>query len=131
MVTDDDASRVVWLDADSGAARGLRNGAIAMESSTLTVNWTRQLATELGHRGANFLDAPVVGSWPQADAKSLIYLVGGNIDTLESIRPILSATSAVIHHVGDIGHGMAMKLAVNTLFGIQIAALAEKVLKLL
>lgn len=125
MVTDDAASRAVWLDINTGAAVGLRAGAIAIASSTLTIDWTKQLAAEIEHCGAMFLDAPVVGSRPQADAGKLIYLVGGEAKSLTQVRDILSTTSAAIHHVGAVGQGMAMKLAVNTLFGIQVTALAE------
>ncbi len=125
MVTDDDVSRSVWLDPETGAVQGLRAGAIAIESSTLTVAWTKELAAETERRGAAFLDAPVVGSRPQAEAGKLIYLVGGEADILAQVQDILATTSAMIHHVGTVGQGMAMKLAVNALFGIQVAALAE------
>lgn len=126
MVTDDDVSRKVWLDPETGAAIGLRKNTIAIESSTLTVNWTKELAAEIESRGVAFLDAPVVGSRPQADAGKLIYLVGGSAEILTQTQNILlSAGGSTIHHIGDIGQGMAMKLAVNALFGIQVAALAE------
>ncbi|MBW4654385.1 MAG: NAD(P)-dependent oxidoreductase [Kaiparowitsia implicata GSE-PSE-MK54-09C] len=126
MVTDDAASRAVWLDPEVGAVRGIQAGAIAIECSTLTVTWTQTLAAAIEHRGAKFLDAPVVGSRPQADARALIYLVGGSAETLAEARSVLnSAGGAALHHVGSVGHGMAMKLAVNALFGVQVAALAE------
>lgn len=126
MVTDDDVSRAVWLDAETGAVRGLGKDAIAIESSTLTVNWARELAAKIESRGVAFLDAPVVGSRPQADAGKLIYLVGGKAETLAQAQPILlSAGASTVYHVGSVGQGMAMKLAVNALFGIQVAALAE------
>ncbi len=125
MVTDNEASRKVWLEEETGAILGLGN-AIAIESSTLTVDWTRELAAEIESRGVAFLDAPVVGSRPQAEAGKLIYLVGGKAETLAQVQPILlSAGGSTIHHIGSIGQGMAMKLAVNALFGIQVAALAE------
>lgn len=126
MVTDNDVSRTVWLDPETGAAVGLGKDAIAIESSTLTVAWVRELAAVIESRGAAFLDAPVVGSRPQADAGKLIYLVGGRAETLTQAQNVLlSAGASTIHHVGSIGQGMAMKLAVNALFGIQVVALAE------
>jgi 3-hydroxyisobutyrate dehydrogenase len=126
MVTDDDVSRTLWLDKENGAALGLSKNKIAIESSTLTVGWVKELAKEIESQGAAFLDAPVVGSRPQADAGKLIYLVGGNLEILSQAENILlSAGGAAIHHVGSIGQGMAMKLAVNALFCIQVAALAE------
>jgi 3-hydroxyisobutyrate dehydrogenase len=126
MVTDDDVSSSIWLDPETGALSGLRQDQIAIESSTLTIGWTRELANTIEQRGAMFLDAPVVGSRPQVEAGKLIYLVGGKAEVLEQVQPILlSAGGAVVQHLGAIGQGMAMKLAVNTLFGVQVAALAE------
>ncbi len=125
MVTDDDASRAVWLDANTGAIGGLREGAVAIESSTLTSAWVRELADAVTARGAGFLDAPVVGSRPQAEAGQLIYCVGGAAETLNKARGGLSAMGAAIHHVGPVAAGIATKLAVNALFGIQVAALGE------
>jgi 3-hydroxyisobutyrate dehydrogenase-like beta-hydroxyacid dehydrogenase len=126
MVTDTDASCEIWLNQETGAILGLRKDAIAIESSTLTVAWVKELAPKLSSRGVSFLDAPVIGSRPQADAGKLIYVVGGQTKTLKQVENILLSTGgSIIHHVGDIGQGMAMKLAVNALFGIQVAALAE------
>lgn len=125
MVRDDEASRGVWLDPHTGAFASMRSGAIAIESSTLTLAFTRALAAEAATRGLGFLDAPVAGSRPQAEAKQLIHLVGGDTVTLSRAEPALRAIGAAIHHAGPAGTGMAMKLAVNALLGIQVAALAE------
>lgn len=125
MVTDDNASKQVWLQPEAGVVWGLREDAIAIESSTLTVSWTKELADKIAAHSAIFLDAPVVGSRPQAEAGKLIYLVGGEANTVAQIQPILLTVGELLHHVGSVGQGMAMKLAVNALFGIQVAALAE------
>ncbi|MEM6453725.1 MAG: NAD(P)-dependent oxidoreductase [Acidobacteriota bacterium] len=126
MVRDDDASRAVWCDPDTGALAALDARALAIASSTLTVGWTRSLAAEIAnHSGAAFLDAPVLGSRPQADARQLIHLVGGETAAVDRARPILEALGGALHHVGPIGHGMTMKLVANALFGAQVAALGE------
>jgi len=125
IVRDDAASRWVWLDGEAGALGALKPGAVAIESSTLTLGWTAELAGVARDRGAAFIDAPVVGSTPQAEAGKLVHLVGGESATLDAVRGPLSALGASVHHVGDSGAGMAMKLAVNALFGIQVAALGE------
>ncbi len=126
MVTDDQASRSIWLTPETGAIAALDDTKVAIESSTLTVGWIRELAAVIQSRRARFLDAPVVGSRPQVEAGKLIYQVGGSAETLTRMQPILQAAGdATIHHVGKIGQGMAMKLAVSALFGVQVAALAE------
>jgi 3-hydroxyisobutyrate dehydrogenase len=125
MVRDDEASRAVWCDGEDGVLKGLDAGAIAIESSTLTPGWVRELAARVHTIGAAFLDAPVVGSRPQADAGQLIHLVGGDAASFDRARSVLSALGGASHHVGPVGAGATLKLAVNALFGIQVAALAE------
>jgi 3-hydroxyisobutyrate dehydrogenase len=125
MLRDDDASRAVWLDPSSGAAHHMSPDAIAVEASTLTILWTRELAAALKERDLAFLDAPVVGSRPQADGGQLIQLIGGDKDVVARAVPIFEAFSSARYWCGSNGAGTAMKLAVNALFGIQVAALAE------
>jgi 3-hydroxyisobutyrate dehydrogenase-like beta-hydroxyacid dehydrogenase len=125
MVRDNEASRTVWYDGQDGAMKGLEPGAIAIESSTLTPTWVKELAAKVQQTGADFLDAPVVGSRPQADAGQLIHLVGGDADIFGRAKEKFSALGSAAHHVGPVGAGAMLKLAVNALFGIQVAALAE------
>ena len=124
MVTDDAASRAVWTGPD-GALAGLAAGAVAVESSTLTPGWIRELAALAEARGARFLDAPVSGSRPQAEGATLVYLVGGDADALEVARPAFEAMGGAVHHVGAGGSGALVKLAVNALMGVGVGAAAE------
>jgi 3-hydroxyisobutyrate dehydrogenase/2-hydroxy-3-oxopropionate reductase len=71
------------------------------------------------------LDAPVSGSVALAESGTLTLMVGGEADDLERARPVLEAYGATIFHIGPLGSGAAMKLAVNTvIFGLN-EALAE------
>lgn len=125
MVTDNRASREVWCNKTTGAIHGLKPNTIVIELSTLTPAWCRELAHQISKRNCNFLDAPVVGSRPQAENKQLTYLVGGQANILERVEEMLTVNSGAIYHVGEVGTGMTMKLAINALFGIQVAALSE------
>ena len=125
VVTDDAASRAVWLDSELGAIHGLGSEAVAIESSTLTPAWVRELGATIEGRGRAFLDAPVVGSRPQAEAGQLVYLVGGSASVVEKVTPVLSVMGRMIHRVGPMGSGTSLKLAVNALFGTQVVAVAE------
>ncbi len=124
MVTDDAASRAVWT-GPVGALAGLSPAAVAVESSTLTPGWVGELAGLVTERGARFLDAPVSGSRPQAQAGSLVYLVGGDDDAVETARPAFEAMGSAVHHVGPVGQGALVKLAVNAFMGVQVTAAAE------
>jgi len=126
MLANDDASRAVWL-AEHGALAAVRQGAVAVESSTLTVEWVRELAAAAKDRGINFLDAPVTGSKAQAESGALSFLVGGPIDVLDRVRPVLAGMGGNVYHLGPIGSGAMMKLINNFLCGVQVASLAEAI----
>lgn len=125
MLRDDVASRQVWLDADTGAILSMRPGAIAIESSTLSPDWVKELGMRLEVKDISLLEAPVSGSRPQAEAGQLVYLVGGDEQVLERSRSLLETLGSALHHVGGLGNGALVKLTTNALLGIQVAALAE------
>lgn len=126
MVFDDAASRTVWLDEKSGALGGLSASALAVESSTLTPVWIQELGAAVTARGAAFIDAPVAGSRPQAEAGQLIFMAGGEAQAIERARPVLLQLGGALHHVGPLGSGAWLKLVVNSLFATQVAAMAEQ-----
>lgn len=123
ILTNDEASKSVWLDPEIGIIRGLGRNKIGIESSTISHKWAIELATEL--RSFNYLEAPLVGSRPQADARQLTILVGGDQDNYEKVKNLLAVTSAKVPYVGEHGKAIALKLATNSLFGIQTVAFAE------
>jgi 3-hydroxyisobutyrate dehydrogenase len=124
MVADDAASRSVWLGAD-GALAGAKAGAIAVESSTLTPDWVRELGGHARAGGLGFLDAPVGGSRQAAAAGELRFFVGGDEATFEAARPALAAVGGKMDRLGPVGAGATWKLINNQLVAAQISALAE------
>ncbi len=124
MVADDVASRAIWQGAD-GALAGLGRGAVAVECSTLTVAWVKELAWAVAERGGEFLDAPVTGSRDAAAGGALNFLVGGGAAALERARPAFDAMGRSLTHLGPTGSGALVKLVNNFLAGAQVAALAE------
>lgn len=124
MVRDDDASRAVWLDRETGALGAIDGGAVAVECSTLSVPFVRRLAARFAAAERAFLDVPLAGSRPQAEAGQLIFFAGGPAEALAFARPALEAMGAV-HHAGDPGAGATVKLMANALFGGQLALIGE------
>jgi 3-hydroxyisobutyrate dehydrogenase len=125
MVRDDEASREIWLSPHHGALEGLTEGAIAIESSTLTPGWIRELGLAVAARGSALLEAPVAGSRPQAEAAQLVYFIGGDVGVLKQVKPLLMAMGSAITHVGPLGSGALVKLSANALLGVQVTVLAE------
>jgi 3-hydroxyisobutyrate dehydrogenase len=127
MVADDAASRAVWFGVgdDAGALDGAADGAVLVESSTVTPEWVGELARAAARAGCALLDAPVTGSRAQAAAGELNFLVGGDAAALERARPALQAMGRSITHVGPTGSGALLKLVNNFMAGVQAASLAE------
>lgn len=124
MVRDDNASRAVWL-GEEGALAQLREDAVALECSTLSLPFVGELAQAFRDANRELLDAPVAGSRPQAEAGALIFFVGGSTDALERAESALAAMAGAVHHAGPSGAGALVKLMVNAFFGAQLAAVAE------
>lgn len=125
MVRDDEASRSVWLDAETGALGAMTPGALAIESSTLTPSWAKAWAEATRAAGAAPVEAPVSGSRPQAESGQLVYFLGGAHDDIARAEPLLAPLGTAFHHVGPIGAGAITKLATNTLLALQVGAWAE------
>lgn len=125
MLRDDDAGRSVWLDPDIGALTAMAPGTLAVDCSTVTPAFAGELAARCAQRGVDFLDAPVLGSRPQADAGALIFLAGGRPSALRRAEPVLRQLGGAVHHMGAAGTGTQMKLLANSLFAVQVAAVAE------
>lgn len=125
MVTDDTASEVVWTADKTGAALGLAEGAIAIEISTVSPKWVTRLATHVHAAGAHFIEAPVVGTLPQAEAGSLVVFAAGEPGVFESARTIFEAYAGTVHQLGIVGQGATMKLVANMLLAAQLASVAE------
>jgi 3-hydroxyisobutyrate dehydrogenase len=126
MVSDDDASRQVWL-GPGGALGAARPGMIAIECSTLSPAWVGDLARDVAAQGSVLLDAPVAGSRPQAAEGQLVFMVGGDAAALDRVRPILEPMSRAIVHLGAVASGTRMKLVNNFMSGTQAANLAEAI----
>jgi 3-hydroxyisobutyrate dehydrogenase len=124
MVRDDAASRAVWLGVD-GALAQVRAGTIVIECSTVSPAWIVELSAAASRAGAHLLDVPVVGSRPQAESGDLVFLAGGAVDVVELVRPLLDHMGVAVHYVGASPAGSYVKLLVNALFGVQVAALAQ------
>jgi len=125
MVSDDEASRALWLGADGALSALGASKALAIECSTLSHDWVLELSGRAARRGLRFLDAPVTGLPDAAAAGELTLLVGADPQHLAAARPLLAAIAREIVEFGPPGAGTAYKLLVNMLGAVQIASAAE------
>jgi 3-hydroxyisobutyrate dehydrogenase-like beta-hydroxyacid dehydrogenase len=124
MVADEDAVIELYRQAD-GILEGLASRTVAVDMSTVLPDTIRGLEGDVRSKRAGILDAPVSGSVPLVEAGTLTIMVGGEVADLERARLVLEAMSRRIFHLGPLGAGATMKLAVNDIVFALGGALAE------
>ncbi len=67
----------------------------------------------------------MTGTKPHAESGQLLFLVGGPIKALETVRPILSALGRDVIHLGPVGSGALMKLVNNFMAAVQTVSFGE------
>ena len=114
MLADGDAVRAIW-DGPTGLVAGAHDGGVLVDMSTVPPDTIARFEPAVRGRGSGIMDAPVSGSTVLAEAGQLTIMAGGRADDLERARPALDLVSRGITHVGPLGSGAALKLAVNAL----------------
>jgi 3-hydroxyisobutyrate dehydrogenase-like beta-hydroxyacid dehydrogenase len=118
----DDAAVGAAYTGGDGIIAGLRPDTVVCESSTIEPGTVRRLQPLVADRGAFLLDTPVSGSVPSVEAGQLTIMAGGDAAVLDRVRPVLDPLAKQVFHVGDLGSGAVMKLAVNAiLHGLNLA----------
>lgn len=121
MLTNADAICGLLLEDD---ARQALAGRTVLQMSTIAPNESRSLAQALAVAGGHYLEAPVLGSTPEAEAGKLIVMAGGPAEVFERWRAVLECFSPAPRHVGEVGSATALKLALNQLIAALTAGFA-------
>lgn len=120
MLTDADAVRSLLLEP---ATRRL-GGRTVIQMSTIGPDESTALERQVHERGGRYLEAPVLGSIPEAEAGTLIVMAAGPKELFDDCHDVLDAVGEMVLHVGQVGAGSALKLAMNQLIGSLTAAFA-------
>jgi 3-hydroxyisobutyrate dehydrogenase len=116
-----------------GIVEGARPGQLLVDFSSLEPAATRAMAAELEQRcGMRWVDAPVSGGTPGAEAGSLTIMAGGREEDIQRARPILAHLGQRLTRMGEVGAGQVTKIcnqmivACNALVIAEVVALAER-----
>jgi len=113
-LADDEAVVAAYMGPD-GAVEALRDGQVTLEMSTIAPHTVTRLGPEVERAGATLLDAPVSGSVSVVEQGRLTIMVGGDDRAQARAQPVLDALGDRVVHIGPLGTGATMKLAVNAL----------------
>jgi len=89
-------------------------GSILVDLSTNAPATVRAVGRRVAASGRHLLEAPLTGGAPGAQARMLVFMVGGDSAVFERVRPLLEKLGRATFHVGELGLGNVAKL-VNSL----------------
>ncbi|MBO6782533.1 MAG: NAD(P)-dependent oxidoreductase [Alphaproteobacteria bacterium] len=124
MLINDDAVNSAYRD-DDGLLSADLSGKLVVEMSTVLPGTTTALAEAVRGAGGAFIECPVGGTVPPARNGQLLGMAGGDTDDVERARPVLDKLCRRLDHVGPVGTGAAMKLAINLPLSVYWLALGE------
>jgi 3-hydroxyisobutyrate dehydrogenase len=124
ILLNDAASEAVYRGA-SGILISKLAGKLMIDMSTVRPDTMTSMGASVAQLGAAFVECPVGGSTGPAKEGKLFGLVGGAKPDVTRAMPILEQLCRRIEHVGALGSGATMKLAVNLPLLVYWQALGE------
>jgi 3-hydroxyisobutyrate dehydrogenase len=124
MLLNDDATEAVYR-GPQGILKSALAGKLIIDMSTVRPDTMISVGTAVAQQGAAFVECPVGGSTVPAKEGKLFGLVGGTNADVARAMPLLEQLCRRIEHVGGLGSGATMKLAVNLPLLVYWQALGE------
>jgi 3-hydroxyisobutyrate dehydrogenase len=124
MLLNDAATEAVYR-GPNGILQAKLAGKLVIDMSTVRPDTMKSNGSSVLQQGAAFVECPVGGSTGPAKEGKLLGLVGGAKADVARAMPVLEQLCRRIEHVGELGSGATMKLAVNLPLLVYWQALGE------
>jgi 3-hydroxyisobutyrate dehydrogenase-like beta-hydroxyacid dehydrogenase len=116
------------LCGDDGVIENAAPGAVIAIHSTVHPETILDMAEQGKARGIAVLEVPVAGGPVRAAVGDAFYMVSGDKQALEKVRPYLDAAAGKVTYTGELGNAAKLKLALNVLTNLSFAASLEGLL---
>jgi 3-hydroxyisobutyrate dehydrogenase len=134
-VGNDDDLRSVTLGVDQkdgtrgndGAFAGMRSGAVFVDHTTASASVARELSSEAGKLGLQFVDAPVSGGQAGAQNGMLTVMCGGDQAAFDNVAPVALAFARAFTLLGASGSGQLAKMVNQICIAGLVQGLSEAV----
>jgi len=100
-------------EGEAGLLSGEVAGKLFIEMSTVRPQTERSLAQKVKAKGAALIDCPVGGTVGPAREGKLFGFVGGDAADVARAKPVLDQMCRRVEHLGPVGAGASVKLAIN------------------
>jgi 3-hydroxyisobutyrate dehydrogenase len=121
ILSDARAVEQVYAEMLAGSVKGQ----LFIEMSTVRPGVPRKISSSVKSRGGAFVECPVGGTIGPAREGKLFGFAGGESADVARARPVLEQMCRRVEHVGPVGAGARMKLAINLPLLVYWQALGE------
>ena len=112
---------------DDGIIKNAPDNSLLIDSSTIDVESSREVAKSADEKNLKMLDAPVSGGVTGAEAGTLTFMVGGDTDAFNKAKEFLDIMGGNVIHAGQEGNGQVAKIANNMLLAISMIGTSEAI----
>ena len=117
------SSTIILMVSDAEAINNLMQldkqkdlqGKTILQMATISPRQSKEIGEIISSCGGHYLEAPVLGSIPEAKTGTLIIMAGGSKDVFEDVLPALQVLGTAPRYIGETGSAAALKLAMNQL----------------
>lgn len=117
------SSTIILMVSDAEAINNLLRldkqedlkGKTILQMATISPRQSKEIGEVIASCGGHYLEAPVLGSIPEAKTGTLIIMAGGSKDEFENALPTLQVLGTAPRYIGETGSAAALKLAMNQL----------------
>jgi 3-hydroxyisobutyrate dehydrogenase-like beta-hydroxyacid dehydrogenase len=110
---------------ENGLAATAKPGTVIVDASTVSRAASRRMHEALAAKGLHFLDAPCTGSKPGAEGGTLTFMVGGDGQVFERVKPYFEPMGKRLYYCGGPTMGLAAKLTQNLVLSNLLQAFNE------
>jgi 3-hydroxyisobutyrate dehydrogenase-like beta-hydroxyacid dehydrogenase len=121
----DDAALRSALLGPTGLIAAMTPGAVLIETSTVSVEASTEIAAAAQARGIAYLRSPVSGNASIVHTGALTCFVSGPQEAFEKLKPLFAAFTRAQTYLGLAEEARYAKLSVNLMIAVSAAMMAE------
>lgn len=121
----DDTAVAEAIRGESGVLAGARPGTVLVETSTISVRASSEIAEEATGAGAAYLRAPFSGNPAAIRSGAATLVVSGPPDAATALRPLLEAIVPTVRYAGEGEQARVLKLVLQVMIAGTAGLLAE------
>lgn len=110
---------------ENGVVHGAKAGTVIVDASTVAPSQSPKMRDLLAPKGIHYMDAPCTGSKPGAESGNLTFMIGGDKEVFDRVKPFLEAMGKQLFYCGGHGLGTHAKLTQNLVLSNILQAFNE------